>query len=125
MGLTVLQTEFEFTLPRGLRDAQGQVRQRGTMRLATARDELGVERHPRVRQEPGYEVLVRLAQVITAIDDLNSITPAMLEDLYTADLAYLREFYNRVNHQGDPYIPVECPQCQLQFQVELELAGEF
>ncbi|NEE34638.1 hypothetical protein G3M53_55525, partial [Streptomyces sp. SID7982] len=35
-----LQTEFAFELPRGYVDDEGHVHRNGTMRLATARDEL-------------------------------------------------------------------------------------
>ena len=35
-----LRTEFEFVLPRGYLDDDGEVHRRGVMRLATARDEL-------------------------------------------------------------------------------------
>ena len=35
-----LRTEFEFVLPRGYLDDHGALHTRGTMRLATARDEL-------------------------------------------------------------------------------------
>jgi hypothetical protein len=47
-----------------------------------------------------------------------------LEGLFTLDLSYLREFYNRINQEGSAYIPVECPQCSSQFSVELSLSGE-
>ena len=42
-----LQTEFEFTLPKGFVDSSGTLHRAGTMRLATARDE--IEYHPRRR----------------------------------------------------------------------------
>ena len=36
----MLQTEFEFTLPLGYADAEGTLHRTGTMRLATAADEI-------------------------------------------------------------------------------------
>jgi len=67
---------------------------------------------------------VLLSRVITRLGSLSSVTPEVLEGLFTRDLAYLREFYNRLNQQGDAYIPVQCPQCSTQFSVELSLSGE-
>jgi hypothetical protein len=58
------------------------------------------------------------------LGSLTEITPELLENLFSRDLAYLREFYNRINQQGDVYLPVQCPQCRTNFQVELALAGE-
>ena len=39
-----MQTEYTFTLPKGYRDAEGVIHKNGTMRLATARDELDAVR---------------------------------------------------------------------------------
>jgi len=117
-------TEFDFLLPRGLVDAQGNVHRQGVMRLSTAKDEMAVQKDRRVQQHQDYAVLVMLSRVITCLGSLSSVTPELLEDLFSRDLGYLREFYNRINQQGDAYIPVECPNCNRQFQVELSLAGE-
>jgi hypothetical protein len=120
----ILHTEFKFILPRGLIDTQGDVHRQGVMRLATAKDEIYVQKDRRVQMEPAYGVLVMLSQVITGLGTLSSVTPELLEGLFTLDLSYLREFYNRINQEGDAYIPVQCPQCSSQFSVELSLSGE-
>lgn len=120
----ILTTEFNFILPRGLVDEQGGIHRQGSMRLATAKDEIFVQKDRRVQNDPGYGVLVMLSRVITRLGSLSSVTPELLENLFTRDLAYLREFYNRINQQGDAYIPVQCPQCSSQFNVELSLSGE-
>jgi hypothetical protein len=120
----ILTTEFNFILPRGLVDEQGGIHRQGSMRLATAKDEIFVQKDRRVQNDPGYGVLVMLSRVITRLGSLSSLTPELLENLFTRDLAYLREFYNRINQQGDAYIPVQCPQCSSQFNVELSLSGE-
>ncbi|GAB4175300.1 MAG: phage tail assembly protein [Coleofasciculaceae cyanobacterium] len=117
-------TEFNFILPRGLVDDRGGVHRQGVMRLATAKDELYVQKDSRVRQDSAYGVLVMLSRVITRLGSISSITPELLEELFTRDLAYLREFYNRINQQGNAYLPVQCPQCSSQFNVELSLSGE-
>ncbi|MBW4424547.1 MAG: phage tail assembly protein [Nostoc desertorum CM1-VF14] len=119
-----LCTEFAFTLPRGLTDSKQRIHRHGVMRLATAKDEILVQQERRVQENPAYDILVMLAQVITRLGSLNSVSPDLLEELLLHDIAYLREFYNRINQQGNVHIPTQCPQCNTQFLVELELAGE-
>ncbi|NJL62920.1 MAG: phage tail assembly protein [Methylacidiphilales bacterium] len=119
-----LYIEFNFTLPRGLIDAQNHVHRQGIMRLATAKDEIYTQTEPKVRQNAAYGVLVMLSRVITRLGSLSSVSPDLLEGLTVTDLAYLREFYNRVNQQGYAHIPAQCPHCNNQFSVELQLAGE-
>lgn len=46
------QTEFEFTLPRGYIDRDGNLHRDGVMRLANAADEILPLRDPRVSQNP-------------------------------------------------------------------------
>ena len=119
-----LSTKFIFTLPKGLLDNQGSLHRKGLMRLATARDEIYAHKDPRVQQNSSYIVLIYLSQVITCLGSLSSVTPKLLEGLYVQDLAYLRQFYNHINQHRDANIPVECPHCENQFSVKLELPGE-
>jgi Phage tail assembly chaperone proteins, E, or 41 or 14 len=119
-----LQIEFEFTLPKGLIDPSGNLHRHGKMRLATAKDEIQVQKNRRVQNEPVYGVLVILSQVITQLGELTTVTPELLENLFTRDLAYLREFYNRINQDGSAEIPTQCPQCSHKYTTELVLAGE-
>jgi hypothetical protein len=119
-----LCTEFNFTLPRGLIDTQNRVHRHGVMRLATAKDEIWAEKEPKVQENSAYGVLVMLSRVITRLGSLSSVSPNLLEGLTVSDLAYLREFYNRVNQQGDAHIPTQCPHCNNSFSVEFQLAGE-
>jgi hypothetical protein len=117
-------TEFSFTLPRGLVDANGVVYRDGIMRLATAKDEMVVQKDYRAQESPAYSALVMFARVITRLGTLTIVTPELLENLFTVDFSYLQEFYNRINQQGTPFIPVQCPVCQNAFQTELTLSGE-
>jgi hypothetical protein len=94
------------------------------MRLATAKDEIWVQKERSVQENPAYSLLVMLSRVITRLGSLTSVSPDLLEGLVIRDIAYLREFYNRVNQQGNAHIPAQCPHCNAQFKVELELAGE-
>ena len=122
--MSTLTTAFEFVLPRGLVDESGMVHRQGTMRLATAKDELVAQQHPQVRKHPEYLMLVMLSQVISQLGTLGAVSPLQLERLFTQDLGYLKEFYNRLNQQGHPYVAAHCPECDRTFQIELTLAGE-
>jgi len=120
-----LQTEFEFTLPRGYVDGDGSLHKHGVMRLATAMDEITPLNDMRVRNNQAYLVIILLARVITQLGSLTRIHPGVIEKLFAADLAYLQEFYRRINEQGTSVIPVTCPECQTQFEVDLaNLGGE-
>ena len=117
-------TEFHFTLTHGLISDNQAIYREGMMRLATARDEITVQNDSRVQKNSAYGVLVYLSLVITRLGELSSVTPQLLEDLSVLDLAYLREFYNRINQHREAQISLQCPHCQQQFKVELALAGE-
>jgi hypothetical protein len=120
-----LQTEFEFTLPRGYVDKDGNVHKHGIMRLATAMDEIAPLRDLRVRANEAYLVIVLLSRVIVKLGDLPDVTPRVIENLFAADLAYLQAFYRRINEEGTTTFPVTCPQCQAEFEVDLaNLGGE-
>src|ERR687896_543882 len=88
-----LQTEFEFTLPRGYVAPDGRLHKKGRMRLATAMDEIAPLRDPRVRANQAYLVIILLARVITQLGDVEVIDTGVIENLFTADLAYLQDLY--------------------------------
>ena len=92
-----LQTEFEFTLPRGYIDGEGTLHKSGTMRLATAMDEIAPMRDPRVRSNQAYLVIILLARVITKLGMVAHIDTGVIENLFSADLAYLQDFYRKIN----------------------------
>src|SRR5687767_10308415 len=97
----MLQTEFPFRLPHGYVDAEGTVHREGVMRLATAYDEIAPMKDPRVRANPGYLVIILLSRVITRLGELDQVTPKVAEGLFAGDLAYLQDFYQRINEDGD------------------------
>ncbi len=96
-----LATEFEFTLPKGYLDGEGNVHRTGVMRLATARDEIEPMRDPRVAQNDAYLSVAILARVVTELGTLPEVTTRTIEGLFAADIAYLQDFYGIVNF-GDP-----------------------
>lgn len=97
-----LRTEFEFVLPRGYLDDHGAVHTRGTMRLATARDELEPLRDPTISgpDDPRLTVLV-LARVVSRLGSMELVTPREIEGLFAVDLAYLQDFYGVINFGSD------------------------
>jgi hypothetical protein len=118
-----LQTEFEFTLPRGYVDSEGNLHKKGVMRLATAIDEIAPLRDPRVRANQAYLTIILLARVITKLGGLRDINPGVIEDLFTADLAYLQDFYRHINEEGSSTMSVACPECNAEFEVDLGRPG--
>jgi len=92
-----LQTEVEFTLPKGYVDGSGMLHRQGVMRLATAADEILPLRDPRVQQNAAYLTIIVLARVITRLGSLPEIDTRVIEGLFAADLDYLQRLYERIN----------------------------
>ena len=114
-----MRTEIPFTLPRGLADSEGEVHRQGTMRLATARDEIEPLRDPEVRRNEAYLSVLLLARTVTRIGDITEITPEVIEGLYAADFDHLQRLYERVNTDGESVGVVSCPECAHDFEVDL------
>jgi hypothetical protein len=121
----MIQTEIPITLPQGYVDAEGDLHREGTMRLATAYDEIVPLKDPRVQANPGYLVIILLSRVILRLGNVEPITPKIIEGLFAADLAYLQDQYQRLNAYGHNRLQVACPHCQGEFEVESESLGEF
>jgi hypothetical protein len=97
------QTEMEFELPKGYLDDSGQLHRHGTMRLATAADEILPLRDPRVQQNEAYLAVIVLARVITRLGSLSDVHTGVIEGLFASDLAYLERLYEKFN--GDDSEP--------------------
>jgi hypothetical protein len=95
------QTEIEFELPKGYLDESGTLHRRGTMRLATAADEILPLRDPRVQQNEAYISVIVLARVITKLGSLSDVHTGVIEGLYASDLAYLQRLYEKFNAVDD------------------------
>jgi hypothetical protein len=117
-----LRTEFDFVLPRGYVDAEGVVHRTGTMRLATARDELLPLYDGRVKERPEYLSVVLLARVVTRLGDVEP-TDWVIEHLFASDLAFLQDLYRRINQEGHTRAAIQCPACQHDFTVDLSGGG--
>jgi hypothetical protein len=90
-------TEFEFTLPKGYLDSEGNLHRKGIMRLSTAIDEIAPLRDPRVKANPAYATIIILSRVITQLGALAEVSPAMVENFFAQDLNYLQDFYRSIN----------------------------
>lgn len=115
--MTEFETEFTFTLPRGFVDKAGTVHREGVMRLANAGDEILPLRDPRVQQNPGYLTIILLARVVTKLGTLPTVDTNVIERLYTMDLAYLQDLYERVNTMESPVYRTVCPHCGEEIEV--------
>ncbi|MFC5368191.1 hypothetical protein [Salinirubrum litoreum] len=114
-----LQTEFQFTLPNGFVSEDGTLHREGTMRLATAADEILPLKDPRVRSNESYLTIILLSRVVTRLGSLPDVTPQTVENLFVADLAYLQDMYERVNDRGMDAVDATCPDCGEAFAVEI------
>lgn len=119
MQATAIRTEYAFTLPRGYVDASGNVHREGTMRLATARDEIEPLRNAEVRQNEAYLTVLLLSRVVTRLGDVDEVTPEIVENLFAADFDHLQRLYERLNTDGDAVGSVTCPACAESFEVDL------
>ncbi|MEI7610297.1 MAG: hypothetical protein WCJ64_23200 [Rhodospirillaceae bacterium] len=100
--MTILSTEFEFTLPIGYRDGDGTIHREGVMRLATAGDEILPLKDHRVQANPAYLTVIVLSRVIVRLGTLQMINTKVIEELFSKDFAYLQAMYNRINGaEGD------------------------
>jgi len=120
----MFQTEFAFVLPQGYVDEEGNLHREGTMRLATAEDEVLPHRDSRVIANPMYLPIIILSRVVTRLEGVNPITSQVIMRLYAADYDYLQTLYERVNRVGRNRVAVTCPYCEKDFEVELSNSGE-
>ena len=114
-----MQTTYDFELPRGYVDDDGSVHKHGTMRLATARDELLPLSDMRVKDNPAYLSVVLLSRVVTRLGTLPSVYGEIIENLFASDLAFLQDLYRRINQEGHTRASVQCPSCNATFAVDV------
>ncbi len=119
-----MNTVYDFTLPKGYMDSAGVLHQKGKMRLATAGDEISATRDPRVLANPSYLTIVILSKVVTEMEGLDAVTATTIEQLFTADLAFLQDMYQRINDIEPPTMQCVCPDCGRTFEVPLNFTQE-
>ncbi len=113
------QTEFKFTLPKGYVDSDGNVHREGLMRLATAMDEIAPLQDYRVQANRAYLVIILLSRVTVKLGDLRTIGPNIVEKFFSSDLAYLQDFYRKINEEGTAMLPTKCPSCGHDYEVDM------
>jgi hypothetical protein len=118
----LLYTEYSFTLPQGYVDSAGTLHRHGTMRLATAADEVEPLSDERVRANHAYIAVLLLSRVVVSLGDLESVSPEVIECLFSADFVYLQDLYVQINDIHSPATETQCPQCGSRFA--LALAGD-
>ena len=120
----MLQTQFEFTLPCGLIDAQGNLHREGVMRRATALDELEALSHPRARASEVYAGIVLLSRVVVRLGPLAPLGTAQIEGLFATDFAHLQELYLRINGAPPDLVQTRCPACGTRIVLDVSGNGQ-
>ncbi len=120
----VLQTEYDFILPRGYVDEEGNLHKDGKMRLSTAGDEILPMKDPRVQGNPAYLAVILLSRVVTSLGNLKMINTKVIESLFSGDFTYLQEMYTRINQNGSNTLKAVCPKCEHKFDIEVQFEGE-
>lgn len=119
----ILQTQFDFTLPRGFVDGEGQLHRNGCMRLATALDEVEIVQDPRVQANASYLPILLLGRVIVQLGTLTAVTPEIIAALFASDMVYLQDLYLRLNGTERVVVGAICPSCSTQFQLQVAPIG--
>lgn len=118
------KTEIEFKLPKGYVDDNGTIHRDGTMRLATAADEILPLREEKVQANPSYLTIILLSRVITRLGTIESVTPRIIEKLFTSDISYLQNLYQTFNAIEPIKLDITCPHCSHKFSEEVPFLGE-
>jgi hypothetical protein len=107
-----IRTTFRFTLPRGIgiKTEPGR-KASGTMRLVQVKDLVQIERDGQVQRGTGAFYVVLLSKVIVELGTEKMITRKTIEQLNSADFAFLVDFLHEINHQVIRKIPITCPEC--------------
>jgi phage FluMu protein Com len=104
--------EKTFVLPLGYEDENNVIYREGTMRMATALDEIEIQNDDRSNFNIRFRDCMMLSRVITSIGEIKSITPEIIENLFEVDFIYLQMFYNRFNRDNEDAILLRCPSCK-------------
>ena len=99
--MSAITSEFEFTLPLGYRDGDGNLHRQGVMRLARAADEILPLKDHRVQANPAYLPIIVLSRVIVRLGTLQMVSTAVIEEMFSADFNYLQALYNKINQMDE------------------------
>lgn len=122
--MSSFETKVSFELPKGYVDNNGEIHKSGIMRLANAADEIVPLNDPRVKMNPGYLSILLLERVIVKLGNLPQVTVNVIENLFTADMAYLQDLYQKINSAEPVVSQVTCPKCSHRFGVKVPFFEE-
>ncbi len=80
-----LQTEYNFTLPRGYIDEEGSLHKDGVMRLATTADKILSQRDSRVQNNHDYLMPILLSRVVVRLGQIDNVSLNIIENLFLDD----------------------------------------
>lgn len=120
----MLQTQFEFTLPCGFIDAEGNLHREGLMRRATAIDEIEAMSHPRARASEAYASIILLSRVIVRLGPIAPLGPAQVEGLFATDFAHLQDLYLQINGAPPDLVQTRCPSCGTRIVLDVSAHGQ-
>lgn len=116
----MFKTEFEFVLPKGFVDKEGNLHNKGIMRLSTAKDEIAPLQDHRVRNNESYMIIILLSRVITKLGSLKHIDTSTIEQLFSSDLDFLQRFYQKINSEESSDVNIKCPHCENDIVIGLD-----
>jgi hypothetical protein len=94
------------------------------MRLVQVKDLLDIERDGEVKRGTGAYYLVLLTKVITELGTAKMINRKMLEQLNSADFAFLIDLLHEINHQVIKRAPLVCAACGRRYWGTMTQLGE-
>ncbi len=106
-------------LPCGYVDDQGNLHREGSMRRATAIDEIEPLEDPRVQRNEAYLSILLLSRVVTRLGTISVITPAIVERLFATDFLYLQDLYIQINAAAPQLVETQCPTCGARFAIDV------
>ena len=107
-----MSNKIQFELPKGYVDENGQIHKVGEMRLANAADEI-------VPLNPAYLSILILERVVVKLGTLPQVNAKVIENLFTADMAYLQDLYQKINAIEPPEYDFICPKCGHSFRAAI------
>jgi len=101
---------YEFELPIGVHDDEGRLHRHGTLRKMTGRDE-AILADPQNQRNGGKLVTELLASCVVSLGELDSVGPALVSDMYSADRNYLLLQLRGATFGHELQATYKCPSC--------------
>ncbi len=118
-----IKTEYEFILPKGYVDKEGNLHKNGLMRLARAKDRVLPRQDERVAKNPNYFMVIVLSRVVAKLGTVKLVNTAVIENLFAADWRFLVDLYREINESGASKVKLNCAKCGHSFTAEVGSLG--